>query len=204
MAPPLPRSFYARPVLTVARELLGMDLLHAGADGAPRGGRIVEVEAYGGPEDRASHAKLRRGKRGQGLVPTERSALMFGAPGIAYVYLIYGMHHCFNVVAHEEGAVGAVLVRALEPLPPLPPKSCVGPARLCAALGIDRGRNGLDLCGGPPLYLAAGAPVPEAAVTRGPRIGVDYAGDDSLLPYRLCDGRSAALSRAPRATPRSG
>src|SRR2546422_490345 len=98
--PPLPRSFYARPVLTVARDLLGMHLGHVGAEGALRGGRIVEVEAYGGAEDRASHARLVR-RRGR-LVPSDRSAVMFGPPGIAYIYLIYGLHHCFNAVAHEE------------------------------------------------------------------------------------------------------
>jgi DNA-3-methyladenine glycosylase len=191
---PLPRSFYARPVLVVARDLLGTHLVHAGPDGVARGGRIVEVEAYGGPDDRASHARLRRARGG--LVPTERSALMFGPPGVSYIYLIYGLHHCFNAVAHEEGAVGAVLVRALEPWPALAERNCAGPARLCAALGLDRGHNGLDLCAGPPLYLAdGGTPVADGDVVSGPRIGVDYAGDDALLPHRLCDRRSAALSR---------
>ena len=193
---PLPRSFYDRPVLTVARELLGAHLVHVDEGGAARGGRIVEVEAYGGPEDRASHAKLRRARGG--LVPTERSALMFGPPGVSYVYLIYGLHNCFNVVAHEAGAVGAVLVRALEPAPVLADRNCSGPARLCAALGIDRRRSGLDLCAGPPLYLFdGGTPVADGDVARRPRIGVDYAGEDALLPYRLCDRRSAALSRRP-------
>ena len=112
---PLPPSFYARPTLLAARALLGQHLCFAPAgETALRIGRIVEVEAYLGPEDRASHARLVR--RGGGLVPSPRSSLMFGPVGRAYVYLIYGMHHCFNVVAHPDEQVGAVLVRALQPV----------------------------------------------------------------------------------------
>lgn len=192
--PPLPRIFYARPTIEVARDLLGMGLFVRTAD-ALVGGRIVEVEAYHGPEDRASHAKLRR-VRG-GLLPTDRSALMFGDPGIAYVYLIYGMHNCVNAVAHEGGAVGAVLVRALEPGPGLVGANLRGPARLCSALGIDRRHNGLDLCAADaPIFIAdLGTKVPAADVVATPRIGVDYAGEDAALPYRLCDRRSPHLSR---------
>lgn len=191
---PLPRAFYERPSLEVARDLLGMHLCRR-ADGQVLSGRIVEVEAYGGTEDRASHARLRRigGKQ----VPTERSALMFGEVGRSYVYLIYGMHHCFNAVAHAPdpgpGAVGAVLIRALEPGPGV--AGCSGPARLCTSLGIDRRHNGLDLCAeGSDLFIAdRGTPAQTVVAT--PRIGVDYAGPDAALPYRLCDGESAALSR---------
>lgn len=198
---PLPRAFYERPTLEVARDLLGMHLCRR-AGGQLLSGRIVEVEAYGGPEDKASHARLRKVRGGQ--APTERSALMFGQVGISYVYLIYGMHHCFNAVAHapgppgqgagyREGAVGAVLIRALEPGPGL--ASCSGPARLCASLGIDRQQNGLDLCTeGSDLFLAdLGTPTQVVVAT--PRIGVDYAGPDAALPYRLCDAQSPALSR---------
>ncbi len=206
---PLPRGFYQRPTLLVARDLLGMHLCHHLSDGTTRSGRIVEVEAYGGPEDRASHARLRKGT----CEPTPRSALMFGVPGVTYVYLIYGLHHCVNAVAHEVGAVGAVLVRALEPSLALAGRNCRGPARLCAALGIDRRHNGADLCQPPepgvqtgPMGGAAdlrgwltvedrGTLVNAADVVRGPRIGVDYAGEDAMLPFRLCDRRSIQLSR---------
>lgn len=198
----LASAFFARPTLEVARELLGARLCHRLPNGALRAGRIVEVEAYLGPEDKASHARLQR--RGGGLVPTPRSALMFGPVGLAYVYLIYGMHSCFNVVAHAPGAVGAVLIRALAPEPPLAAASCRGPARLCVALAIDRRHNGCTLHAGDQaaapgsgerLWLAPGEPVPDAAVARGPRIGVEYAGTDALLPYRLCVRDHPQLSR---------
>jgi DNA-3-methyladenine glycosylase len=126
------------------------------------------------------------------MVPTPRSAVMFGPTGRAYVYLIYGMHTCFNVVAHAEDAVGAILIRALHPEEPLPAKSCRGPARLCVALAIERRHNGCSLTAADSpdrtterLWLSAGAPVADAEVFRGPRIGVEYAGADALLPYRL-------------------
>ena len=216
--PALPSEFYARPTLTVARELLGARLCHRLPDGTLHAGRIVEVEAYLGPEDKASHARLQR-RRG-GLFPTPRSALMFGPVGRAYVYLIYGIHSCFNVVAHADGAVGAVLIRALSPEPPLLPPSCRGPAKLCVALAIDRRYNGCLLSDtdlpptpgittptdppvaaptvlppGDHLWIAAGAPVPDTTVTSGPRIGVDYAGADALLPYRLSLHGDPHLSR---------
>ena len=202
---PLPLEFYSRPTLEAARALLGMHLCFSPAESEPlRIGRIVEVEAYLGTEDRASHARLVR--RGGKLVPSPRSSLMFGRVGIAYVYLIYGMHNCFNVVAHSDGAVGAVLVRALAPMQNvgatrgLGPQSLRGPARLCSALGIDRRHNGHDLTTrehGPEgaLFLAAGEPIPDSAIAAGPRIGVDYAGDDALLPYRLVERGSPFLSR---------
>lgn len=191
----LVRSFYLRPPLLVARDLLGMHLCHRLPEGPPRSGRIVEVEAYLGPEDRASHAKLRKGRAG----PTPRAALMFGEVGHAYVYLIYGRHCCFNAVCHDPGAVGAVLVRALEPDAGLAGANCRGPARLCAVLGIDRSKNGLDLCASDGQAVLTiedrGTPVADADVLATPRIGVDYAGPDALLPYRLCDAGSAHLSR---------
>lgn len=200
---PLPLEFYSRPTLDAARALLGMHLCFSPAASEPlRVGRIVEVEAYLGTEDRASHARLVR--RGGKLVPSPRSSLMFGRVGISYVYLIYGMHNCFNVVAHSEGAVGAVLIRALAPVRGLDaskgPQSLRGPARLCSALGIDRRMNGHDLTTSEPgpdgaLFVAAGEPIPDSAVAAGLRIGVDYAGDDALLPYRLVERGSPFLSR---------
>lgn len=198
---PLPLEFYSRPTLEVARALLGMRLGFSPAASEPlRIGRIVEVEAYLGTEDRASHARLLR--RGGKQVPSPRSSLMFGRVGIAYVYLIYGMHNCFNVVAHSDGAVGAILIRALSPVQNVGagPQSLRGPARLCSALGIDRRHNGHDLTTSEPgpqgsLFLTAGEPIPDSAVAAGPRIGVDYAGDDALLPYRLVERGSPFLSR---------
>lgn len=218
---PLPRSFYERPTLEVARALLGMHLLRVREDGSLLRGRIVEVEAYLGPEDRASHARVK--KRGGALQPFGRSVLMFGTPGVCYVYGVYGMHHCVNAVAHSEGAVGAVLIRALEPLVGAPdphrPQGVGGPAKLCAALDIDKRLNGADLCAAESGLLIAGAaaaprlsiidlgtPTADEDVVATPRIGVDYAGEDALLPYRLVDRRSPHLSRplprGPRPLPR--
>lgn len=161
---PLPREFYDRDASLVAPELLGKQLWHQ-VEGEWRGGRIVETEAYLGPHDRAAHSA-------RGL--TERTRVMFGPPGHAYVYLIYGMHHCFNVVTQAEGLASAVLIRALEPLPPASWRA-QGPGLLCKAMGIDRRHNGLDLCGGA-LLITAADDAPNLRIVRRPRIGVDYAG----------------------------
>jgi DNA-3-methyladenine glycosylase len=152
---PLPRSFYLRPTLTVARELLGK-LFVRKRRSQLLVGRIVEVEAYLGEEDPASHAY--RGR-------TKRNEVMFGPGGFLYVYFTYGMHYCCNVVTEEEGKGRAVLIRALEPLEGIPvmqknrgkageklndrtlPNLTNGPAKLCQAFGIARKQNGLDLCG---------------------------------------------------------
>ena len=159
----LPRSFYARDTTTVAQDLLGKHLVHV-VRGIERVGRIVEVEAYLGPHDRAAHSS-------KGFTP--RTSVMFGPPGHAYVYLIYGMHHCLNVVTEPEGHGSAVLIRALEPVSNITGKTS-GPGLLCKALGIDRSLNGADLIGDQ-LYIAeAGAP--DFRINKRPRIGVDYAG----------------------------
>lgn len=193
---PLGRGFYERATLKVARELLGQRLWARQPGGELASGRIVEVEGYLGPEDRASHARLTR--RGGALVPTDRSALMFGEAGHAYVYLIYGMHNCFNIVAHDPGEVGAILIRALEPddTPRETKPSWRGPGRLCAGLGIDRRHNGLDLTTvDSSLFLTAEDEVADADVVSGARIGVEYAGEDANLPYRFCVRGSGHLSR---------
>src|SRR5258708_18804885 len=117
---PLARDFYARPTLVVAREMLGMTLVHVGEDGVRRSGRIVETEAYVGRNDAASHARV--GAKG-------RAAIMYGQAGVAYVYLVYGMHHCFNAVTEVDGFPGAVLVRAIEPLENT--ERGAGPALVC-------------------------------------------------------------------------
>jgi DNA-3-methyladenine glycosylase len=164
--PPLPREFYARPTIAVARELLGKLLVLS-----DKVARIVEVEAYLGERDQASHA--RRG-------PTPRAAIMFGPPGHLYVYLVYGMHHCMNVVTEQDGVAGAVLLRAAEPVSGFVPadetrRALAGPGKLCAGLGITRLDNGNDLCAGR-LIIAADPDQARRRIKRSPRIGVDYAG----------------------------
>jgi len=182
----LPREFYARDTLAVARGLLGQQLVRL-LEGERLSGRIVEVEAYVGETDRACHAACGR---------TARNAVMYGPPGHAYVYFIYGMHHCLNVVTADEGFPAAVLIRALEPVEGLatmrllrqgrPDRELTsGPAKLCQALAIDRTFNGLDLCADGPLFIEAGPPVDDADVETGPRVGVR--GDEAALtaPWRF-------------------
>src|SRR5438067_10413102 len=183
----IPREFYARPTLLVAREMLGKVLVHVADDGVRRAGRIVETEAYVGPDDAASHARSG---------PNGRATLMYGTAGVAYVYLIYGMHNCFNAVTERDGYPGAVLVRAIEPLENADRGN--GPALVCKTLAIDRGCNGLDLTSSN-LFLEDASPVPDEEVRVGPRIGVDYAGEWASHPWRFWIGNSAHLSR-PRIT----
>ena len=160
----LPRPFYDRDTVAVAHELLGKHLVHVVA-GVERVGRIVEVEAYLGPHDLAAHSS-------RGL--TARTRVMFGPPGYAYVYLIYGMHWCMNVVTQAEGQASAVLLRALEPVKHLEGRT-QGPALLCKAMGIDKRLNGHDLTSAEFHIEDAPAAGPLRIVKR-PRIGVDYAG----------------------------
>jgi DNA-3-methyladenine glycosylase len=160
----LPRNFYDRDTGTVARELLGKLLVHRTAD-AELIGRIVEVEAYLGPHDLASHSS-------KGL--TERTKIMFGPPGHAYVYLIYGMHHCMNIVTEREGHGSAVLVRALEPVQNLAARTN-GPGLLSRAMQIDRRLNGCDLLSDD-FFIATTEEDASHVIVKRPRIGVDYAG----------------------------
>ncbi|AGC48344.1 DNA-3-methyladenine glycosylase [Myxococcus stipitatus DSM 14675] len=192
---PLPPSFYARPALVVARELLGTLLVVRDAHGVRRVGRIVETEAYIGEHDLACHAA-------KGL--TARTEVMFGPAGRAYVYFIYGMHCCFNVVTDEPGVGAAVLIRALEPVEGLEAEVRTdGPGRLCKALGLNLTHNRMEL-GTDALHLLAGEAVAEARVEQGPRIGVDYAGEWAQKPFRFWVGDSQHVSRrpAPRARKR--
>ena len=190
---PLEQAFFARPVLDVARDLVGA-VLAVDAPAGPARVRLVEVEAYAGEDDPASHA---------GRGPTPRSRIMFGPPGYAYVYVIYGMHHCLNFVTGQDGTAGAVLIRAAEPQAGLPadPRLLAGPGRLCRALGIDLAWNGrpvaADLPGRAHLRLWRGTPPREVAASR--RIGIRRAAE---RPWRLCDPDSPGLSRPVRATPR--
>ncbi len=160
----LPRSFYDRDTTLVAQELLGKHLVHV-VDGVERVGRIVETEAYLGPHDLAAHSA-------RGLTPRTRP--MFGPPGHAYVYLIYGMHWCMNVVTQPEGQASAVLLRALEPVANLEGRT-QGPALLCKAMGITGVLTGHDLLSDD-LHLAAPRIEPPIRIVKRPRIGVDYAG----------------------------
>jgi DNA-3-methyladenine glycosylase len=178
----LPRAFFDRDTRVVARELLGKVLVHQ--DGRTRrAARIVETEAYHGPSDRASHARFG---------PTPRTAVMFGPPGQAYVYRVYGLHHCMNVVTGPEGFPAAVLIRAAEPV-----EGCRhatrGPGNLCRALRIDAARHsGLDLEGGV-IWLEEGEG-PAGRVVRTHRIGVGYAGSWALRPWRFVLAESAWAS----------
>src|SRR5690554_6559432 len=157
----LPRTFYQRPATEVAPDLLGKLLVHQ-TDLGLRIGRIVEVEAYLGREDLAAHSS-------KGVTP--RTQVMFGPPGHAYVYLIYGMHHCMNVVTEPDGTGAAVLLRALEPVANLSDNTR-GPGRLCKAMGIDKSYYGHDLCSDE-FFIAEeeGAEPPKIATSA--RIGVD-------------------------------
>ena len=187
-----PPSFYDRDCADVARDLLG-DIVVSRIGGRVTAGRIVETEAYVGPHDDASHAAARIGR-------TQRNEAMFGPPGVAYVYRIYGMHWCLNAVTGEEGYPAAVLIRALEPVQgiALMRKRRVGrtdrdlargPARLCDALAITGAQNGHRLQRAP-LFIVPGQQVHDIAV--GPRIGIVRAAE---LPLRFWERGSRWVSR---------
>ncbi|MDB4964399.1 MAG: DNA-3-methyladenine glycosylase [Myxococcales bacterium] len=178
--PRLPRSFFARPCLQVAPDLLGLYLVRG--DFA---GRIVEVEAYVHEEDQACHARVGR---------TRRTEMLYGPPGYAYVFLIYGMYDCFNVVTEAEGSPAAVLVRAVEPVPPLE-GGTDGPGKLCRALGINRAHNGQDLVDGALVWIER-RNRKKVKIATTPRIGVDYAGEWALRPWRFIDADSPWVSKA--------
>jgi len=188
---PLPRSFFARPCLEVARDLLGHHLVH---DDVVL--RITEVEAYIGPGDTACHAA--RGR-------TRRNDAMFGPPGTAYVYTCYGIHQLLNLVTDSEGHPAAVLVRACEPVAGLEvvrqrrggkqgPVLLTGPGKVGAALALDPSWCGHDLCAPGGLWVGEGRPA--TAVRVGPRVGVDYAAPaDRDAPYRLAVAGTRWVSR---------
>jgi DNA-3-methyladenine glycosylase len=190
----LPRSFYERSTIVVARDLLGKYLVRIHPDGTTLG-RIVETEAYIGPQDKACHAA--RGR-------TARTEVMFGPPGHAYVYFIYGCHYMLNIVTEPAGFPAAVLIRGVEPLggtelmqqrrrTPEPRNFASGPGKLCQAFAIDRALNGEDLCGDI-LYIGdAGEQAPAIIAT--PRIGVDYAGVWKDKPLRFLIGDNRFVSR---------
>ncbi len=178
-----------------ASALLGAQLVSDTPEGRVAG-RIVEVEAYGGAADGGSHISR---------AVTERTKIMAGRPGLAYVYLIYGMHHCLNVVAHEDGEAGAVLVRAVEPLEGLALMEarrgtarvrdlCNGPGKLCQAFGITKRHNGHCLAS-PPLYIVPGARPAAAEIAVAPRINIDYAGEAKDWLWRFYLSGNPYVSR---------
>jgi DNA-3-methyladenine glycosylase len=181
----LPSAFYQRDVATVARALLGTALVKG-----DRAGVIVETEAYLGPEDLASHARFG---------PTARTSVMFGPGGVSYVYLCYGVHEMFNIVAGKDGQPGAVLIRALAPLRGVgdDPAVARGPGKLTRALGLSRAddRQSLD---GDSLFVARWQRVPSTRLAVGPRIGVDYAGACAARPLRFWIDGHPSVSRPPR------
>ena len=189
-------AFFApdRDTREIARALLGQILVHG-----ETAGRIVEAEAYLGISDRACHAW--GGRRTPRLEP------LFGPPGHAYIYLIYGMYHCLNVVTKPVGQPECVLIRALEPLAGLETMAarsgrakseqlCAGPGRLCRAMGLDRSLSGVTLLSGD-FFLAEGRRIPEELILSSPRIGVDYAGEDKDRPWRYYVKGSPFISRVP-------
>jgi DNA-3-methyladenine glycosylase len=195
----LPRAFYTRrDVVAVARALLGQRLVVRARDGSRVAGLIVETEAYRGPEDRASHAF--GGRR------TRRTEIMYRVGGTAYVYFVYGMHHQFNVVTNLEDVPHAVLVRAIEPVEGMERmrrrrggrphhELASGPGRLCAALGIDLRLDGADLLGDRVWLEPGPRPVRSHEIARGPRIGIDYAGEWATRPWRFWLAGSEHVSR---------
>jgi len=192
----LPREFYARPVLTVAREAIGKILVHRTPEGEAAG-RIVEAEAYRGPLDLAAHSA-------RGL--TKRTRAMFGPPGHAYVYLLYGTSWAINLVVASEGEPHAVLIRALEPvrgielmarrrgMPAHAREISNGPGKLTAALAITGADYGRDLCGDE-LFLEAADSV--GRIGRSPRINVDYAGAWALKRWRFYERGNRYVSVKP-------
>lgn len=190
----LQREFYNRDSVTVAKELLGKYLVHK-VNGKELIGKIVEVEAYMGPTDKAAHSYNNR--------RTDRNEVMYGLPGFAYVYIIYGMYNCVNVVVEDPGKPQAILIRALEPISPLDEISnfrygktyeelskreiiglTSGPGKLCKAFFIDRGQNGEDLCGDK-LYLYEDENSEKFEMISTTRINIDYAEEAKDFPWRF-------------------
>ena len=181
----LSREFFEQDTCTVAKSLLGCRLIRRDAEGGVTAGIIVETEAYCGYADAACHSY--KGK-------SERTRAMFGPRGHAYIYLIYGMYHCFNVVSGPPGEPEAVLIRALEPVEGLDllrrrrgtdkvRNLMSGPGKLCMAMDIHRGLYGVDLLGDANLYLEAADDLPE--ITASKRINIGYAGEAADYPWRF-------------------
>lgn len=199
MLKPVSDDFFLQPTLLLTQSLLGSFLIHETPDGITSG-MIVEAEAYIGPDDKAAHS--------YGGRPTERTRVMYGPPGYSYVYQIYGLHYCFNVVSGSENAPEAILIRALEPIDGIPimiqrrkmeiaqeaggtwPHKKIrlltnGPGKLAQAMGITKEQNGWNLRNSP-LRIATGqSPVESDRIATGPRIGIDYAEEARGFPWRF-------------------
>ncbi len=198
----LPLEFYSRNnVLQIARELVGK-LLVTNFDGKTTSGRIVEVEAYNGIVDKASHAFGNR--------RTNRTETMFAEGGIAYIYLCYGIHHLFNVVTNKKDTPHAILIRALEPVTGIETmlkrtgkkkldfSLTRGPGNLSKALGLSTLQNGFKLTEKTIFMADDGIAYPKKEIAVSPRIGVDYAGEDALLPYRFYKKENPYVSGKPK------
>lgn len=195
----LPRDFYLRDVNAVAPELLGKLFVHKSAAGMTAG-MIVEVEAYAGPNDKGAHSYLNK--------RTDRTAVMFGPGGYAYIYFIYGMYNCFNVVTNLADKPEAVLVRALEPVYGIEymkrrrntdklAELCNGPGKLCQALAIDREQYGCDLCGDE-LYIGSFAEIDKSLIMVSPRVNIDYAEECRDYLWRYFIKENPYVSKAPK------
>ena len=184
----LGESFYQKDTITVARELLGKNLVHESKEGTTIG-RIVETEAYRGPEDHAAHSS--GGRR------TARNEVMYGHKGHAYVYFIYGLYYCFNITAgNVPGKPEAVLIRAIEPIAgeEIMAKRrgqqvkvanlTNGPSKLCMAMGLSKAQNKTDLTA-PPVYIKDSPIVPQYDIVETIRVGVDYSGEWKNMPWRF-------------------
>ncbi len=193
------RDFYLREAALVAPELLGKLLVHRTSEGAASG-MIVEVEAYSGAIDRGAHSYPNK--------RTPRTEIQFGEGGYAYVYSIYGMHCCFNVVTNKTNIPEVVLVRALEPVDGIdlmmsrrgtqdPLELCSGPGKLCAALGISKANYGDDLCGDT-LFIEERMAVLPNEIAVSPRVNIDYAGEDAKLLWRYFIKDSKFVSKVPK------
>ena len=179
---PLPRTFYEKPTLQVARDLLGKHLMRQTASGVIQT-KIVDVEGYVGPQDKACHASKGR---------TKRTEVMFGPAGFTYVYMIYGMYHCLNIVTEQIDFPAAVLIRGLEIVENSAPSDIPftridGPGRVCRFLELDRSHNMLDATKKGIIWIEdRGISIPENRILALPRIGVDYAGEWAKKPWRFC------------------
>ncbi|MDD2190091.1 MAG: DNA-3-methyladenine glycosylase [Eubacteriales bacterium] len=194
----LSREFYERDGLAVAKELLGKTLVHESSEGRTSG-IIVEVEAYLGPGDAAAHTYKN--------LRSNRTQVIHGPGGFSYVYLIYGMYNCFNVVANITGRPEALLIRAIEPVEGIQLMTlrrnpadknirnlCSGPGKLCQAMGITRILNGIDLCGDI-LYVLNAPIIADTEIMTTPRINIDYAGEAVHYPWRYLIKNNPFVSR---------
>jgi len=194
----LPSEFFTHDdTLEIARELLGKTLIVPDLKGNRVSGKIVETEAYLGPEDKAAHS--------HNNLRTKRTEIMFAKGGVAYVFFVYGMYYQFNVVTGKMNVPHAVLIRAVEPVDgieimrerrgKMPDKNLTsGPGKLCIALGIDKNTNGLNLSG-EKVWIEDGENIPKSEILASGRIGIDYAEEFVEKPWRFCVKQNPFVSR---------